>query len=195
MARAIPGADVGESVDIDQGVVAKIATYGNYSRNKASIHYALWRATVTATVGGKPSGVPEEWIYDAMGSLASTLRHAEFDPPGTFHYALSRLQLILKAIDRTEADPVRQHQARDPRYRTLKQILLALESALARYLRAHPECVLSHEQWAGLEPKPTHDRDALGSLGEKPPFRKQRLKEEKRRSRHRGSEPPGDGDR
>ena len=188
-----PGAGAGASVRFDPAMIATIATYGNYSKNKASIHYALWRAAAAATVDGRPHGLAPEWMFDTMGSLASTLRHAEVDAPAIFHYALNRLQLTLFAIQRLEADPVKQR--RDTRFRNLTLILAALEKQLARHLQDHPEYVLSHEQWIGMEPRPLHAKDALGTLGEKPEFRVARKRDSRRRARdgsESDSEPQGD---
>ncbi len=171
-----PSAPAGGAVAVDPEIVATISAFGMDSKRRTAVHYALWRAAASATVDGGPHGLSDEWMYDAMGSLASTLRHVEVEAPSTFHYALNRLNLTLQAIQRMEGDPVKQGQARSPSHRTLKAILVALERELAKYLKRHPEYVLNHAQWAGLEPVPEVDKRSLGELGEKPEFLRQRKK-------------------
>lgn len=138
------------TITIDPDLLALVARVGRWALRSNRIRNVLWhclRATPElASIGDRD-------LWDKMGRLGSAVRAIKESPEiSERHLALGHLQRLILAIHIIHADPQRQNILKQWAYRDIIRAVTAWESALAKYLRTHPQYMLSHDEFAGFTP-------------------------------------------
>lgn len=171
--KRVPKRDTPKVMTVDHEMVVVLANCGRWSKPHNRIRFAIWHC-LRATP--ELQGFDDARLWDILGRWGSETRAIKASPDiNDRHMALGHLQRLLLGMRSAEADPQRAGMVAGEAARSIRVAVQAWEKALARYLTDHPECLLTHDEFAGFvalqnSPEEVH----RGMLSTPPPVRERR---------------------
>jgi hypothetical protein len=135
--------------------------------------YSKWiRIGVTNCLHQSPGGqdYPLVDMWDSVGRWASSIRsEKQIDGVTQQHQAWEFIQRVRVSMGRAANDPALQGLLKRRINRFLHEALLAWDNAMAKHFAAHPEDLMTPDEYAGMIPVPeSKDIEAL-PIFKKPP--------------------------
>lgn len=164
---------------VDPGMVVVLANCGRWSKPHNKIRFAIWHC-LRATPELK--GLDDARLWDVLGRWGSETRAIKESPDiNDRHMALGHLQRLLLGMRLAEADPQRAGMVAGEVARLFRVAVQAWEKALSRHLRDHPDCLLSHDEYAGFVALQNASEELhQGMLSTPPPVRVRRSEKRER---------------
>lgn len=135
-------------VTADPAMVETLAQCGKWAYPHNRIRFAIWHC-LRATP--ELASINDEDLWDRLGRWGSETRGIKESPEiNERHQALGHLQRLLLGVRATEANPQRAGVMRFATNKLFKMAIEEWENALGAYLNDHPECMLTHDEFAGF---------------------------------------------